>query len=126
MSTRLSDLIGAIPLDDIPIETQIFEADGLYIKQIAVPKKGTILGQHAHQLSHISLLASGSVRLRRGHWTAAVVEDGEEYHAPTGIPIPAGELHSFETLTDGVVLYCVHSLASGEALRILALHGIIA
>ena len=126
MSTRIADLVGAIPLDDMPVETQICEADGIYIKQIAVPKRGTILGQHAHQLSHLSLLARGAVRLRRGHWTAAVMEEGEEFHAPVGIHIPAGELHSFETLTDDVVLYCVHALGTPEALKILAHHGVVA
>lgn len=125
MSTRLKDRITSIAPADRPVETAIYEADGLWVKQIAVPKRGTVLGQHAHQLSHLSLLAAGAVRLRRGPLDAAMENEGIIYEAPAGIHIPAGELHSFETLSDGVVLYCIHALGSPEALKVLALHGLV-
>ena len=102
-----------------PIETMICEADDLYIKQIVVPKAATIIPQHSHALSHITLLASGSLNLWRD-------EHGPEYFAaPTPIHIPAGVKHLFQTLEDGVVMYCVHALASPEALKILAIHELL-
>lgn len=126
MSIKLTDVLRPIGEDERPNEIMIFEADDLYVKQIVVPHRGTLLGQHAHQLSHLSLLARGAVRLRRGHLASAVMVEGQEYHAPIGIHIPAGELHSFETLTDDVLLYCIHALGSPEALKVLAQHGLIA
>ena len=124
MSIRLADVIAELPAKEQPAQTMIFEADGLYVKQIAVPKAHTIMGQHAHQLSHLTMVARGAVRLRRGHLADAAMDEGEEYHAPTGIFIPAGELHSFETLVDGTVLYCIHAVGTPEALKILAEHGL--
>lgn len=107
-----------------PVETMIFEAEGLYVKQIAAPKAGTIMGQHAHQLSHLTMVARGAVRVRRGHLAETKSDEGDDHHAPDGIFIPAGELHSFETLADDTVLYCIHALGTPEALKIMAEHGL--
>src|SRR5262249_13662182 len=92
-----------------PIETQICEAHGLWIKQIVVPKALTYIPQHAHQLSHITLLTNGAIE-----WWA----DGEPKgvaHAPQPLHIPAGIKHMFKTLVNHTVLYCVHELTSPGA-----------
>ncbi len=102
-----------------PIETQIFEAEGLWVKQVVVPKAHTYLPQHAHVLSHLTLLAVGAVNV----WM-----DGQfdaRHDAPSAIHIKAGVKHMFETLVDGTVLYCVHALTTPEALKILAEHDIL-
>lgn len=102
-----------------PAETLIYEADGLWVKQIVVHKAHTYLPQHAHALSHLTMLAKGAVNLWR---------DGEfdgRHEAPEGVFIPAGVKHMFETLEDGTVLYCVHALTTPDALKVLAEHHIL-
>lgn len=102
-----------------PLETTICEAHDLYIKQIVVPKAATIIPQHSHALSHVTLLTSGSVNLWRD-------EHGPEYFkAPAPIHIPAGVKHLFQTLEDDTTLYCVHALGSPLALKVLAEHQIL-
>lgn len=124
-SSNIIDMVRELPAESVPAETQIYEADGLWVKQIVIPKARTILGQHAHQLSHLTLVACGAVRVRRGHLSTSTLADGQTIFAPDAIHIPAGELHSFETLVDGTVLYCIHALASPDALKVLAEHGLV-
>jgi quercetin dioxygenase-like cupin family protein len=102
-----------------PIETMIYEADGLWVKQIVVKGAHVYLPQHAHLLSHLTLLTKGSLNVWIGdHWDA-------RHEAPCGIYIAAGVKHLFETLEDSTILFCVHSLATAEALKILAEHEIV-
>lgn len=102
-----------------PIETQICEAHGLWIKQIVVPKALTYIPQHAHELSHVTLLAVGAIE-----WWADGEPQGLAY-APKPLHIPAGVKHTFKTLVDGVTLYCVHELTSPQALKVLEHHELI-
>lgn len=102
-----------------PVDTSIYEADGLWVKQIIVPKAHTYLPQHAHALSHLTMVAAGAVNVwRNGEWDA-------RHDAPEGIYIAAGEKHLFQTLEDRTVLYCIHALATPDALRVLAAHEIL-
>lgn len=110
---------GYIAAPNPPIETQIYEADGVWLKQIVVPKANTYLPQHSHVLGHLTMVAKGTVNV----W-----ENGEgpvRHEAPSGIYIKAGVKHLFETLADDVVLYCIHSLATDDALRVLAEHELL-
>lgn len=76
---------------------------GIYYKVYRVPDADTLVPQHAHAFGHLTALLQGRVRLWR---------DGEEtgeYCAPATIRIPARVMHSFLTLTPGVVLACIHN-----------------
>lgn len=111
----MTDLLRVI----VPQETQIYEADGLWIKQIEIDEADALIPQHSHALSHLTLLTNGSL---------LVWKDGKfigRYDAPCGIYIEAGVKHTFATLTDRTVLYCVHSLATPEALKVLEEHHIL-
>lgn len=120
MPSELPDAFYRLPAEDQALQADIFEAEGLFVKQITVPKAGSYVPQHAHQLSHLTLLAVGSINVwQDGVW------DGR-YDAPTALHIKAGVKHLFQTLTDGVTLYCVHSLATPEALKVLAEHDLLA
>lgn len=103
-----------------PVETTICEADDLFIKQIVVPQTATILPQHSHQLSHVTLVIAGSVNLWRGDNTIE-----EHYAAPAMVRIAAGMKHLFQTLEPHTVLYCVHGLGSPEALKVLEEHSVL-
>ena len=75
-------------------------SDGLYAKQMFVPK-GYVIGQHAHEFSHLSILAKGKVIVR--------TDDGvAEYTAPACLEIKAGIHHAIEALED-TVWFCIHA-----------------
>ncbi len=101
-----------------PYGVEIFTADKVFIKQMAVPKAGTLVPQHAHKYDHTSLLAVGSV---------IVSADGisQKHHAPYGIFIKAGVKHSFMTLEDNTIIYCIHSLHRGGHVAISEEHQIV-
>lgn len=71
---------------------------GVYAKETHIPA-GTELGQHAHAWDHLSILAQGSVAVRKGIGVA-------RFDAPAVIQIVAGVEHSVLALTDAVWL-CV-------------------
>ena len=75
-------------------------SDGLYAKQMFVPK-GYIVGQHAHSFSHLSILAKGKVIVRTDEGFA-------EYTAPACLEIKEGINHAIEALED-TVWFCVHA-----------------
>lgn len=95
-------------------------ADGIFVKHIVIEKPGYMVPQHAHELDHVSFLATGSVRAWR---------DGKllgEYHAPAGIFIEAGAKHAFLTLAPNTTLLCIHNLGSEKSVRVLAEHELTA
>ena len=95
-----------------------FSADGVWAAHITVSDAGTILPQHAHTFDHLTILASGSVRVSRSD------AESIEYTAPAGILIPAGVKHLFETLTPDVVLACIHNTARTGRVEISEEHRI--
>jgi quercetin dioxygenase-like cupin family protein len=102
-----------------PYGIEIHIADDVFVKQSVVAKAGTILPQHAHRYDHLSMIAVGSVRV----W-----EDGRlkgEFKAPTGVHIRAGVKHTFQTLEDGTVIYCVHNAAHAEVAEIVEEHHLV-
>ena len=75
-------------------------SDGLYAKQMHVPK-GYTVGTHAHKYSHLSVLAKGTVIVRTD-FSEKVVE------APACLEIEKGIHHSIEALEDAV-WFCIHA-----------------
>lgn len=102
--------------EEMPVEHEIHEADGVYIRQINVPMSGTALPQHAHVWDHLTMLAAGRVAV----WKDGVYD--QAYDAPTGIFIKAGAKHSFVTLQDNTVLYCIHAMHGEDKAAVLAEH----
>ena len=75
-------------------------SDGLYAKQMFVPQ-GYVIGQHAHEFSHLSILAKGKVIVR--------TDDGvAEYTAPACLEIKAGIHHAIQALEDSS-WFCIHA-----------------
>lgn len=84
-------------------------ADGLYAKETHIPA-GLKLAKHTHQFTHLSILASGSVRIRAG-------EEIKTYEAPVCIEIKAGIEHEVQALTDAV-WYCIHAVDETDETKI--------
>lgn len=102
VTDRFKKLEGTFEVD---LLTKHFFSDGLYAKQMSLPK-GYEAISHAHHYNHLSLLAAGKVILR--------TDDSEvEYTAPAMIEIAAGVHHSI-TATENVVWYCIHATDATE------------
>lgn len=87
-----------------PDKWEIHTIDDVFIKQMHLAKAHTLVPQHAHFHSHVTMLAAGSVRV----WA-----DGEllgDFHAPTGIHIKSHVKHTFMSLVPNTVLYCIHNM----------------
>ena len=81
-------------------------SDGLYAKQMVIPK-GFKAYSHKHEYSHLSILSSGSAKV--------ATDKGEAiYHAPACIEISAGVNHEIEALTD-VSWFCIHATTETDA-----------
>lgn len=115
-AASLPEAFYRLPDDQQAIQTDIFEAEGLFVKQIVIPKAESFVPQHSHALSHLTLLAIGSINV----WEDGVFD--KRYDAPTALHIRAGVKHLFLTLVDGTTLYCIHATETAEALKILAEH----
>ena len=89
--------------------TELVIYAGIYAKTWTVADAGTLLPQHSHAHPHISLLVSGSVKIWQGD---AYLGD---YHAPAMVKIPAHTFHKFLTLTNRVVIACIHSVGDADA-----------
>jgi hypothetical protein len=76
---------------------------GIYAKVWTIADRGTVLPQHAHEWDHISLIASGKVHIWQRDDYLGV------YTAPAMVKIPARAFHRFETITDNVVIVCIHN-----------------
>lgn len=93
-----------------------WRADGVWIKQMLIPKPYDIVPQHSHTYDHISLLAKGSIRA----W-----KDGEfygDFTAPEGIFIAAGVKHIFQALEPETIIYCIHNTHGEDVPRVRALN----
>ncbi len=101
-------------LADQPIATDITLCEGLFVKT-AVFQAGTYIPQHSHDMEHLSVIATGSVRV----W-----QDGKlmgDFMAPAGIVIKARAKHLFLALERATVL-CVHRLDENGSLPIHEIH----
>jgi hypothetical protein len=82
---------------------------GLFCKLWSVADRGTVLPQHSHEFPHLSLIVQGKVHVWRGDDHLGV------FAAPAAIRIPAHTFHKFETITNNVVIACIHNADHAEA-----------
>jgi len=91
---------------------------GIFCKTWYVADAGTLLPQHAHDHPHLTMVIKGAVRV----WRDEVMQG--DWQAPTTLKIPAQTLHSFLTLTDDVVLACIHAVGDTEEPDVFAEHNL--
>ena len=97
---------------------EIHEEDGIFLKQYVIPKAGSLIPQHAHVFSHLTMLVRGSVKVAHGNQI-------DHYDAPAGIHMPAGVKHTFLTLTNNVELWCVHNTMRRGYVEVLEEHNLV-
>jgi quercetin dioxygenase-like cupin family protein len=84
-------------------------SDGLYAKRMRIPA-GFVAGTHAHNYSHLSILAKGRVILRTN-------EGQKEYTAPACLEIKSGVHHTIEALED-CEWFCIHATDETDATKV--------
>ena len=85
------------------VETHL--ADGVFVKAMNIPAKGTYVPQHAHAYDHTSMVAVGAVRV----WADGKLRG--DFAAPHGVFIPAHVKHTMLSLTDTTLVYCIHNVS---------------
>jgi hypothetical protein len=103
-------------LEDQPPIVEIKIMPGLFVKQMLLARAGTYVPQHSHATGHLSMLAVGSVHAWKGDQFMGT------YHAPTGIPIEAGIKHTFRSLVDNTLIYCIHRVGPSGDPEVLEEH----
>ncbi len=92
---------------DLP-EVEWCMADDVFIKQMSMATANIIVKQHTHTFDHTSLVAVGSVRVWKNgeYW--------QDVKAPMPIFIEKGTAHTFMSLEDNSIVYCIHNAKDGH------------
>ncbi len=93
--------------DDIKI------VDNVFVKMFMFTRAGDSNQGHAHAFDHITLLASGSVRMEHDNGV-------NEYKAPFLIVTPKNISHKFTALEAGTLLACIHAVRDGDGIDDIA------
>ncbi len=89
-----------------PDQTNIYLCPGLFVKHM-VFAEGTYIPQHSHETDHLSVIATGAVRV----WQDGVLIG--DYTAPAGVLIEAHSKHTFLALQPNTTVLCVHAVDEG-------------
>jgi hypothetical protein len=102
-STKMISLTN-MQINTNPDYIEFAEADDIWVRAYTIGNKNSVAVQHMHEHDHVTLVARGEV----SYW-----EDGAEvsrHVAPALLTVQAGKKHAFVSLTDDVVLCCLHNL----------------
>lgn len=94
--------------------------DGVFIKQMHLKDKGTLVPQHAHVYPHTTMLARGKLRVWRGDTLLG------DFEAPYPIFIEAKIKHSLLSLEPDTVAYCIHNVHDTMQVRVFEEHQVSA
>ena len=79
----------------------------VFIKQMTFAEAGDFECGHSHVFDHVTLLASGKLRL-------TALGKSTDFTAPHHIFIKAGVEHELLALEANTVVHCIHALRDGE------------
>lgn len=101
----LSKFNPAISEGDTESEFQVI--GNLFVKLNKLNKAGDLMRGHAHTFDHVTLLAIGSVWMRK---------NGEQVRhvAPKLLVTPAEVAHEFECIDGPALLCCIHAIRDGD------------
>lgn len=105
-----------VPVADQPITVDWMTADKVFIKQISIKQKDAVVPQHAHVWDHTSAIAAGAVWAWRGGVFLG------RFDAPALIFIEKGAKHTFQTLTENTVIWCIHNALRPDVAAVLDEH----
>jgi dTDP-4-dehydrorhamnose 3,5-epimerase-like enzyme len=88
-------------------KVQIGLVANLYSRQMHFQSAGDVEIGHKHQFDHLTLLASGSLRVIVGNKATT-------FKSPHMIYIRKDVIHELIALEDNTVCYCIHALRDGD------------
>ena len=88
-------------------EVTISCVSNVFIKQMRFVNAGDAEQGHSHCFDHLTLLASGKLRL-------TALGKADEFTAPHHIFIKAGVEHELLALEDNTTVHCIHAIRDGE------------
>lgn len=100
------------PIEQPPDDVEIHIADDVFVKQMLIKRAGTLIPQHSHKYEHLSMLATGSVRVWKDDQLLG------DFVAPTGIMIAAHAKHMFLSLEPDTIVYCIHNVTRADAIEV--------
>lgn len=104
---------------DQPDVTDIKLVDGVFCKMMYFRPAEMHVPQHAHEYDHLSLIATGAVRV----WADERLMG--EFVAPAFITIKARVKHRFLTLVPGTTVVCIHNADRGDEVPIHEEHQLV-
>lgn len=84
----------------------------IFIRQMHFRSAGDIEHGHSHIFDHVTLLASGKIRV-------TALGKSTEFTAPHHIFIKANVIHELEALEDNTVVHCIHGIREKDCEDIL-------
>lgn len=81
--------------------------DNVFVKMMHFLRAGDVHSGHSHNFDHITLLATGRVRMTHNNGE-------QEFVAPHLIVTPKGITHQFTALEAGTLLCCIHAIRDGD------------
>ena len=90
--------------DEIVARHQLGYFGNIWVRQNFIARAGDASEGHAHHFDHVSLLATGRVRVEVDGY------DPKEFTAPTFIMVKKEYIHKFTALEDNTLWYCVFAL----------------
>jgi quercetin dioxygenase-like cupin family protein len=109
---------GRLPDALQPFGEDFQTADGVFIKQMVIPRSGTIVPQHSHVYDHTTMLAKGILKVEVAGELAVV------HYAPAAIFIRAGVKHLLTSLEDDTIAYCIHNVSRNGSVEVQEEHQI--
>ena len=95
------------------MKTDVKIVDNVFVKMNYIPHIGESIKGHSHTFDHISILASGAVKM--------IHDKGEQdFTAPHLIVIPKDTKHEFVATENATLLCCVHAIRDGEGVNDVA------
>lgn len=79
----------------------------MFVRQMEFHRAGDTELGHKHAFDHLTLLASGSLRI-------TCEGEATDFKAPMMIFIRADQRHELTALEDGTIAYCIHGLRGDD------------
>jgi quercetin dioxygenase-like cupin family protein len=106
VSLRFEEMLGIFEID---LGIKHHFSSGVYAKEMHVPA-GYVVGSHAHEFDHMSMLAKGEVIVKTDN-------DEQHYVAPTVVTIKKAIHHEIHALKDSV-WFCIHATEETDTSKI--------
>ena len=106
VSLRFEEMLGIFEID---LGIKHHFSNGIYAKEMHIPT-GYIVGSHAHEFDHMSMLVKGEVIVKTNN-------DEQHYVAPTVVTIKKGIHHEIYALKDSI-WFCIHATEETDTSKI--------